>query len=160
MLKQIHRKKNEYIVVEWTNKKIEKKFWHTSSFTAMNCSSVKWPFQPWDQVEYVSSQLKEQTLISIRFTVFHTEWICSLIHSTKPLPPIPSASISIKAAKQQNYNCNNNKKNNRTVYAKAKTNWYYFLYWKWICTTNQRTKYCSILKWWKRIISGSQFQKT
>lgn len=28
-----------------------------------------------------------------------TEWICSLIHSTNPLPPIPSASDSIKAAK-------------------------------------------------------------
>jgi hypothetical protein len=26
-----------------------------------------------------------------------TEWICSLMHSTKPLPPMPSASDSIKA---------------------------------------------------------------
>ena len=34
----------------------------------------------------------------------HTECICSLIHSTNPLPPIPSASDSIKAAKNQQIN--------------------------------------------------------
>lgn len=33
-----------------------------------------------------------------------TECICSRIHSTNPLPPIPSASDSIKAAKPTPHN--------------------------------------------------------
>lgn len=31
------------------------------------------------------------------FLKLHTECMCSLMHSTNPLPPIPSASDSIKA---------------------------------------------------------------
>lgn len=61
---------------------------HTSSFTAMNCSSVKWPFQPWNHKEYVTSQPATRTnfnILQIAYRVNMFPYTFNKATTTNPL---------------------------------------------------------------------------